>query len=168
MDAVASEAGMAKGTLYLYFKSKLEIYIAALQRQIEELDKLTHQKVSETAGSASKLRMFIETRLAYLDAHSDFFKIYQFELNHMFLHPTRTNEAFAEYYRRQVRFLAGLIEDGILAGEFSFDNAEAGAFLVYDAARGVATRRLLGLSKLSLAEDTTMAINFIWTGIGGR
>jgi AcrR family transcriptional regulator len=167
VDAVAAEAGLAKGTLYLYFKSKLDIYIAALQEELEALDQLTHQRVEASAGCAEKLRAFVETRLAYLDDHSDFFKIYQFEFSSMFLHPLRSNSAFAAYYRRQVDFLALLINEGIRGGEFTFANAEAGAFLVYDTVRGVATRRLLGLSKLSLAEDTNMAISFISSGIGG-
>jgi hypothetical protein len=108
------------------------------------------------------------TRLVYLEDHRDFFKIYQLEFSHMFLHPTRANAAFAEYYRRQVSFLKDLIEEGVRAGDLHFENAEAGAFLVYDTIRGVATRRLLGLSQLSLEEDTKMAMNFIWAGIGGR
>jgi AcrR family transcriptional regulator len=166
VEAVAAEAGLAKGTLYLYFKSKLDIYIAALQGELEALDVLTRERVKAAMGSSGKVRAFVETRLAYLDDHSDFFKIYQFEFSHMFLHPTRTHAAFAEYYRRQVNFLAGLIGDGIRAGELRFDDAESGACLVYDTVRGVATRRMLGLSKLSLAEDTNMALSFIWAGIG--
>jgi len=166
VDAVAAEAGVAKGTLYLYFKSKLHIYLAALKGELEALDELTRTRVGAASGSAGKLRAFVETRLAYLEEHRDFFKIYQLEFGHMFLHPSRAHAEFATYYHRQAAFLAALIEDGIRNNELRFDNAEAGAFLVYDTVRSVATRRMLGLSELSLAEDTKMAMNFIWAGIG--
>ncbi len=166
VDAVAAEAGVAKGTLYLYFKSKLHIYMAALKGELEALDELTQVQVRKATGSAAKLRMFVETRLAYLEEHRDFFKIYQLEFGHMFLHPSSVHAEFAAYYKHQADFLASLIEDGVRSGEMQFENPAAGAFLVYDTARGVATRRMLGLSELSLAEDTKMAMNFILAGIG--
>jgi AcrR family transcriptional regulator len=168
VEAIAAEAELAKGTLYLYFKSKLDIYVAAIQGQLEVLDELTRRRVEVAEGGGEKLRTFMATRLAYLEDHRDFFKIYQFEFSHMFLHPTRANAAFAEYYRRQVSFLTDIIEEGIRAGDLQFENAGAGAFLVYDTIRGVATRRLLGQSQLSLEEDTKMAMNFICAGIGRR
>ena len=129
VEAVAAEAGGAKGTLYLYFKSKEDIYLAAVQGQLEGLDQLTRQRVAATANCGEKLRTFIATRLAYLDDHRDFFKIYQFEFSYMFLHPTRANAAFAEYYRRQVTFLTAILEDGISCGDLQFENAAAGAYL---------------------------------------
>ena len=165
VDEVAAEAGVAKGTLYLYFKSKLHIYLAALKSELEAMDELTQQRIRNVKGSAEKLRVFIETRLAYCEEHRDFFKIYQLEFGHMFLDPSRTHEEFAVYYRRKVEFLTHLLKEGARNRELQFENAEAGAFLIYDTVRGVATRRMLGLSKLSLAEDTKMAMNFIWSGI---
>jgi TetR/AcrR family fatty acid metabolism transcriptional regulator len=168
MDQVALEAGVAKGTLYLYFRSKLDVYLAAVKGQLEELDALTRERVAAATGAFGRLSVFVATRLEYLEKHRDFFKIYQFELGHMFLHPARVNAEFAAYYQRQAQFLVEIVADGIRAGELDFANAEAGAFLIYDMVRGVATRRLLGLSELSLEEDTRMAISFIRQGMGAR
>ena len=168
VDEVAAEAGVAKGTLYLYFKSKLEIYLTALKGELEKLDSVTHKQMALEPTAAGKLRAFVETRLAYLDEHSDFFKIYQFELGHMFLHPSQVHSDFSAYYRRQSDFLREIMEQGVRNNEFHCEYPNAMAFLIYDTVRGVAMRRLLGLSELSLSEDTRMAINFIWSGMGVR
>ena len=37
MDDIAAAAGLAKGTLYLYFKSKREVYLKTLQQGCAEL-----------------------------------------------------------------------------------------------------------------------------------
>jgi AcrR family transcriptional regulator len=37
MDEIAKEAGVAKGTLYLYFRSKTEIYKAVLDHDMKTL-----------------------------------------------------------------------------------------------------------------------------------
>lgn len=36
MDAIAREAGLAKGTLYLYFRTKEELFLALLEQDMEE------------------------------------------------------------------------------------------------------------------------------------
>lgn len=38
MDLIASEAGVAKGTVYLYFPSKLAVYEAVLVPKLDALD----------------------------------------------------------------------------------------------------------------------------------
>jgi AcrR family transcriptional regulator len=165
VDAIAAEAGVAKGTLYLYFKSKQEIYLAALCNQLTAMAELSDNEIAAARGARARLHAFVSTRLAYLEEHRDFFRIYQFEFSHMFLHPTRVNDDFERYYRRQAEGLTAVLEEGIRKGQLRRMSAGDAAFLIYDMVRGLATRRLLGLSELSLAEDTTMIMDLIWTGI---
>ena len=39
MESIAREAGISKGTIYLYFKNKEEVYIALMMPVLEELGK---------------------------------------------------------------------------------------------------------------------------------
>jgi AcrR family transcriptional regulator len=56
LDDVAKEAGVSKGTIYLYFKSKEEVFIAAAQQVVPALDELsitlsTPPKTEEELGT---------------------------------------------------------------------------------------------------------------------
>lgn len=48
LDDVAKEAGVSKGTIYLYFKSKEELFIAAAQRVVPTPEELLLEKTPHT------------------------------------------------------------------------------------------------------------------------
>ena len=83
MDQVAECAGIAKGTLYLYFRSKRDIYMAALMEGIRSLNNDSRRKVEAAAGVREKLCAFIETRVGYFEQHRDFFLIYHSEVGNL-------------------------------------------------------------------------------------
>src|SRR5262245_39287964 len=47
MDAIAAEAGVAKGTIYLYYRSKRAIYEATFEAGLAELDRLTAERLQQ-------------------------------------------------------------------------------------------------------------------------
>ena len=63
MDEIARAAGLAKGTLYLYFKSKDEIYQAVVRQSLAELDELTRQEFAKTFDAVDKQFRAMFTRL---------------------------------------------------------------------------------------------------------
>src|SRR5215470_9449538 len=51
LDDVAKEAGISKGTIYLYFKNKEDLFIAAAQQVVPGLDELVSRRSpSSSAG----------------------------------------------------------------------------------------------------------------------
>src|SRR6266446_2990919 len=79
VDAIAEAAGVAKGTVYLYYRSKQDIYIEALRFGFASLITTLERKIEDTSGVDRKLRAFIAAKLAYCEANRDFFKIYYSE-----------------------------------------------------------------------------------------
>src|SRR5882724_8325558 len=55
VDDIAKEAAMAKGTIYLYFKSKEEIFAAVLARDLECLINKTIEGMSAVETFADRL-----------------------------------------------------------------------------------------------------------------
>src|SRR6476659_1321724 len=80
---IADEAGIGKGTLYLYFPSKEQIYLAALMEDARQLNRLTREKMAASVTWQDKLRAYMEARLHYFDAHQDFVRIYMTEFRSM-------------------------------------------------------------------------------------
>src|SRR6266404_4457564 len=50
VDDIAAEANIGKGTLYLYFPSKEQIYLAALLEDARKLNRLTRDRMAAAAA----------------------------------------------------------------------------------------------------------------------
>src|SRR3979409_1582850 len=83
VDDIAAEAGIGKGTLYLYFPSKEQIYLAALLEDARNLNRLTRDGIAAAATWQEKLRAYMDVKLQYFEAHQDFVRIYMTEFRNM-------------------------------------------------------------------------------------
>src|ERR1700730_7495747 len=59
VEDIAREAGMAKGTIYLYFKSKEEVFAAMLARDFECLTDKTIEGMSAVETFGDRLMVFL-------------------------------------------------------------------------------------------------------------
>ena len=82
MEEIAQVAGLAKGTLYLYYESKRELYRAALRAGLLELCEALEQAIEHAPSLSAKLEAYVTTKVAYFDEHRDFFRIYLAEFGH--------------------------------------------------------------------------------------
>src|SRR5271167_1335125 len=61
MDDIAAATGLAKGTLYLYFKSKRDVYLKTLQHGSAELLEQVKANMQLASGARAKLRALVAT-----------------------------------------------------------------------------------------------------------
>src|ERR1700691_4709916 len=83
VEDVADEAGIGKGTVYLYFKSKEELYLAALARDIRVFAAKAREEMESVPTFREKIEAFLRVRLDYCKAHQDFLRIYLSEYGSM-------------------------------------------------------------------------------------
>jgi AcrR family transcriptional regulator len=72
VEAIARRAGLAKGTVYLYFGSRDEVLLALHDQQSHELFDVVERALS---AADSHGRRVVEGGLAYLRAHPEFYPI---------------------------------------------------------------------------------------------
>jgi TetR/AcrR family fatty acid metabolism transcriptional regulator len=77
---VAKEAGIADGTVYLYFKSKDEILHSVFDRAMEEFIFEGKREIAEIAESDKKLQRIAHLHLERLSADRDLAIVFQVEL----------------------------------------------------------------------------------------
>src|SRR5215813_14932917 len=63
VEDIAAQAGIGKGTLYLYFPSKEQIYFAALLDDARRLDKETREAMSSAATWREAVAAYVMVRL---------------------------------------------------------------------------------------------------------
>jgi TetR/AcrR family transcriptional regulator len=78
MDEIAEAAELSKGTLYLYYKSKEDLYLTVMMRGMESLyDKYEHIVTSDNS-IVQKVAMFVDVYNDFFDSHRSFFRMFHF------------------------------------------------------------------------------------------
>jgi AcrR family transcriptional regulator len=168
VDEIAEAAGVAKGTVYLYYRSKQDIYFEALRFGFKSLITALENEIQETAGVDRKLRAFIAAKLEYCETNHDFFKIYYSELGKIPIHPGAINSKFKALYFEQARLVESVLKAGAKEGVICKAAHNRTALAILDVIRGVVTERLLGWSKSTVDQDVDFIFNLIWKGISVR
>jgi AcrR family transcriptional regulator len=65
VDEIATVAELGKGTIYSYFKSKDEIYIAILETEFEVLKEWMNQAIAKATSAVNALNNLYETFIQY-------------------------------------------------------------------------------------------------------
>jgi AcrR family transcriptional regulator len=165
MDDVAEACSIAKGTLYLYFKSKRQIYLGVLKEDLQLLREANRQAIEAVSSAEDMIRAFITTRFDFCERHRDFFRIYNSDISAIFISAHPLQKDLREFYLDQAELLAGIISNGIRVGELRDVPAQAAAFAIYDMTRASIARRVLGLSSQTGDADADTLIDLIWKGI---
>jgi AcrR family transcriptional regulator len=165
VDDIANAAGVAKGTVYLYYRSKRDIYFSALKSGIQQMHSALEDQLKAESTTEGKLRALIAVKLAYFDENRDFFKIYYSELGNLCIHPGAIDSEFKTLYLEQARVIESILKEGARRKVLRTVRAEQAAFAISDIIRGVVTQRLLGWSKSKTTQDVDFIFDLIWKGI---
>lgn len=108
VSQIARGAKVAKGTVYLYFRSKDEILRALLDDAIGELYRETVPLLAEPASCEEKLGRFLDATLGFFDRHRDFLEQCHFELTPDMR--TKTVHGIGEVFAAQIRAWRGVLQ----------------------------------------------------------
>ncbi len=164
VDAIAAEASIAKGTVYLYFESKAEIYLAAIMHEAEKLQAETEKRLALVSTCRQKIEQYIRIRLEYGERQRDFCRIYFNQFGNT-THPAPVHKELRKLYRKQADLLASVISEGIAAGEIRSIPAHTAAYALGDATKGLLEKRLLGWSDEAVESDIQALVDLFWSGL---
>jgi AcrR family transcriptional regulator len=165
MDDIAEAAGVAKGTIYLYFPSKREVFLETFRAGTISLHEEVARNMAEAPDAPTRVRAFIRTRLDYAERNRDFFRIYYTEFNNMLLHPVHVREEFQQLYEKHARTLESVLRDGMESGEVRPLDPVPASRIVYDLTRGLIAQRMLGWCSMGVDEATDFLFDVIWKGL---
>jgi AcrR family transcriptional regulator len=75
MDEIAEAAGVSKPVLYQHFPSKLDLYLALLEKSTEDLVKRVRAALEGTQDNHLRVRAAIEAYFAFVDDESAAFRL---------------------------------------------------------------------------------------------
>jgi AcrR family transcriptional regulator len=165
MDQIAREAGVAKGTIYLYYASKQHIYDAALAAGFAELDDRTRAAIDDAPTLRDVISAFISVRAQYFSEHRDFFRLYVAAIAAQITSVKPRPSECQAMVARQTRRLEQAFGRAIARREVRRVDSAAAAQAVFDLTRGLVTRRMLSQPASGLAEDAAFLADLVWEGL---
>lgn len=75
MNEIAKRANIAKGTVYLYFPSKKDLFIAVIQDGLESLSHKIREEVENIDDSVGKIKKAISTYMLFFKDHQALYRI---------------------------------------------------------------------------------------------
>jgi AcrR family transcriptional regulator len=158
VDEIAALADLAKGTIYVYFESKEQIYNAVLENDLDALRTLTLEKIAAAATAREKISAYVDARFKYCEERRDFFRIMYIEPSGS---PVLSKAKAREWLREPVRQLTAAIENAIAQNLISPWPAEILAWTVADLTTGALQRRLSATPNTTARQDADFLIEFI-------
>jgi TetR/AcrR family transcriptional repressor of nem operon len=131
LDDITRQAGVAKGTFYLYFRSKDDLLSALQERFDQSFAAQMVQAANGTDDWPAKLDACVEACFTYYVAHHDLHDV-------LFHHPGHPPGSDAKHMgdgadNRVVDTLQDLLVAGTNAGAFHVDDPDLTAVLLYSA-----------------------------------
>jgi TetR/AcrR family fatty acid metabolism transcriptional regulator len=163
---VARAAGVAAGTVYLYFRSKDDLLVSIFDRTMREGLTEARSAVAAIDNPADRLRVLARLHLARLGRDRSLAIVFQVELRQSVKFMERFSSSLFRDYLGQIRTA---IADGQQRGLFRADiGATAAAKMVFGALDEMATNWILSKRRYSLEADADRVVDLFLDGARAR
>jgi AcrR family transcriptional regulator len=162
VDDIAREAGVAKGTVYLYFRSRDEILEKTIGAAADVLLERLRRAREKGRTFAESLELVLAAQFAFFDENRDFFRLY-FSSGESSedrrLHRSRN-------YRDHIENLVETIKRGRRRGEVTSADPERAAIAIAGAARAFILRRINERKPPAPETDARFLRELMFQGLG--
>lgn len=163
---IARAAGVADGTVYLYFKNKEDILHSIFDRTVREAIEEGRKQLAKLTDASEKLRRIAHLHLERLSQDRDLAIVFQVELRSTtkFMQEFSAS-GFAEY----LSLIRETFEEGQRAGLFRQGlNAKTVAKVLYGALDEMATNWILSKRRYKLAPMADEVLDIFLNGVSVR
>ncbi|MBV5278997.1 MAG: TetR/AcrR family transcriptional regulator [Campylobacteraceae bacterium] len=124
IEEIAKSAGVAKGTVYLYFKNKEEIVFAIWDMIVERHIKAFESSITPSMSAKEKIIQFYKfSEFDNKDESEKILHLYQHFLSSMLVDNSGLFTAYFEsFFKVDYDFISNCLEEGKRLGEFEIDD----------------------------------------------
>lgn len=170
MREIADEAGIAKGTIYLYFKDREDLLERTADFAFSKLGAELEATLPAIPDFDTKLTALIRTEVNFFDKHREFFRIYialknSPEQTHQ---PVRRRRTCHPRYAAHLARLENMLREGMARGEVRKADPSRLALLVSESAVSLMLRRLSEDSPPDAEEDVSWMADTLLHGLSAK
>jgi TetR/AcrR family fatty acid metabolism transcriptional regulator len=161
---VARTAGVAAGTVYLYFRGKDDLLISIFEKTMKEAIAAGRESIATLDDPLAQLRTIARLHLDRMSRDRDLAVVFQVELRQS----TKFMERFsATYLRDYLGIIRDAIAKGQATGAFRRDvNPTLAAKLLFGMLDEMATNWILSKRRYSLASEAEAIVDLFVRGVG--
>jgi len=160
---IAREAGIASGTIYLYFKTKEEILVTLFREKMAEFVAYLRREIADERDPEAKLRRLVALHFTVLEQNPALAEVVQIELRqgHKFFRGASAHEVSAYF-----DLIGSILEEGVAAGRFEPDlPVKVATKVLFGAMDQVATSWVLGKRGYRLTESADAVATIFLKGV---
>jgi len=170
MQEIAEEAGVAKGTLYLYFRDRDELVEKTFENAIQQLHAKVDAALAEELPFDRKLRAVMAAKIAFFRDNAEFFRLYlslrmpegtpqQQRRHKKHCHPE---------YQNRIRAMAAELEKAMERGEVRRGDSYRMALFIIEGSTAIVLQRLNEDAPPPEESDVDLIVDTILGGISLR
>src|SRR5262245_43324712 len=163
---IAREAGIAAGTIYLYFDTKEDILIRLFRERMAEFVSALWRAIAQERDAVAKVKRLVYLHFEILEEHPELAEVVQVELRHgqkFFRGPAA--QGIAAY----CALIASGLEEGVTAGLFRGDlPVKVATKMLFGAMDQMATSWVLGKRGYRLVHTAAAVADLFLQGIAAR
>jgi AcrR family transcriptional regulator len=163
---IADEAGVAKGTIYLYFKDRDELVEKTFENAITQLRKLVDEALLADVPLETKLRESIRRTLEFFQKNGEFFRLYiSHRLPEGNPQQQRRQRRHCENYRQRITSLGELLAAAMDHGEIRRTDPARLALFITEGINAIVIERTTEEPPPSIDADVELIVDMILHGI---
>ena len=160
---IAREAGIASGTIYLYFKTKEEILVTLFREKMAAWVALVRREVARETDPVTKIRRIVALHFTMIERNPDLAEVVQVELRQgqKFFRGASAHEVSAYF-----GVITDVLEEGIAAGRIRKDlPAKIATKMLFGAMDQLATSWVLGKRAYRLSDAAEPVATIFLKGV---
>ncbi|MBI2203252.1 MAG: TetR/AcrR family transcriptional regulator [Candidatus Rokubacteria bacterium] len=160
---IAREAGIAAGTIYLYFKTKDEILVTLFRQKMAQWVGYLRAEIAGEPDAVAKIRRLVRLHFAVLERYPDLAEVVQVELRQgqKFFRGASAQEVSAYF-----ELIGSVLAEGIAAGRFRHDlPVKIATKMLFGAMDQLATSWVLGKRGYRLADSADEVATIFLKGV---
>ncbi|MDD3877340.1 MAG: TetR/AcrR family transcriptional regulator [Bacteroidales bacterium] len=133
MDEIAAKIHKAKSSVYYYFKSKEEIYIAVIEKEAAIFRSEINRVIGEKHTPKEKIKVYVLTRIKLFQKLANFYSAFQKEYmeNYSFINKIRKN-----YDIEEQELIKIILEEGVAFHNLSVKDFNLTSYAILTAMKG--------------------------------
>jgi len=160
---VAREAGIASGTIYLYFKTKDDILVTLFRQKMAEWVAMVRKEIAGEQDPIAKIRKIVRLHFHVIEANPELAEVVQVELRQgqKFFRGASAREVSAYF-----DVIQAVLEEGIAAGRVRRDlPVKVATKMLFGAMDQLATSWVLGKRAYRLTDAAEPAATIFLKGV---
>lgn len=162
MERVAQEAGITKGAIYLYFRNKDQMIVAAVEEIASQMLRDIESRVAADLQPWQRLCQTIRAQLEIMEQNKELLRTLLMD-RRLLKEGASGGPArrLLKYRQKHEAEIQAILDRGVRQKVFRPMDTARAAFYVNEMTVSTAQRRLLGLTRRSLEKETEGLIRFI-------